>query len=96
MKNYINAIYVQGKEVHIIEMFDEYAVIQEVESKKIYYIGYSDIDLDVSMGYNINNECKSNIISLREWMKTNYIYLKTQAKVDTWQKKRKNQKNKKN
>jgi len=38
------AVFVNKKEVDIIEVFDDYLIVQELKSKQIYIVRYCDLD----------------------------------------------------
>lgn len=73
---------VHGVCIEIIEVFEESALIQEIESKEIYLIDFDDFDMDDSVRYN-NNSDTNNVISLYGWK-------------DKWQKKLKQQQKEEN
>lgn len=62
---------INGVVVEIIELFDEKALVQELISKEIYLIYLCEFDPTDGIGYNnnIEPEGRSNIISLKGWLK---------------------------
>lgn len=54
----------EGILVEIIDIFEESVLIQEVDSKEVYLVYYSEFDPSDAMLYNIE---ESNIISMEGW-----------------------------